>query len=868
MTQTTRSRLTGPFAELEDRDQRQALDEELASLPENYRGPLVLHYLDGKSNQQVADELGLSVSAVEGRLKRGKKELRLRLARRGIGLSVAVAAMHAVQSLAQAAPVDTLITRTIDAGLSYAGGEPAGPVFSPEAARLAGQELVTMSTTSTVTLAAIVLLPLTLGFAGHDAVPTTAAQLTVSTVIGQADGEEGGVAAEVAEDFGDTGLFVFEPNLDIQVSDDGKVVVRYTDQEGREATLNGSKIRLTRDERGHLIAKVEGETDSDVELKSGNRTVSAGRLRLNLTTTETLSAFDADGETLEDFGSEGSESSAIPEEFRDRLPFGMGMNASESDQTPAEGSVRPKSPAPGDLLSYETRSPNVERIRTELENQTEVQFVDTPLADAMDYIAQLHNITIMLDETALSEVGIPIDEPVNLIMNGVQLQSVLNLMLRPLGTTTIIWDEVLTVTTREVADEFYETRVYNVRTLGEDNNVQLVQLLETSIPEARWVSTDKTGGSVALVDDALVVKQTQATHTRIADLLSQLRRHQQVSTNTFEYEGIKQSAQPMAADEKQSIVRLEIDAAGGVYWNGKLMFREGLLDLVKAQQPELVELRASHDASTEAVQNLIKLLQSAGVQEMKFSLKAVASPPKENQSSSQADTDFEVSQLMIYDVSDLLADVSDSETNQSQENIKNILQEVVAQSVGQIANFYSLRTGQLVVMTTATGHNAINEALRTLRKDTDNRTGEKSKIDEKLSESRAESTKSLPATWEDYSSLRLKRLLDAGKTTVVFFTADWSGPCREFEADALRADATFDFMRQHDIRILRFDVTHEDRAERIARESLDINAVPTTLVYSPLDRESPKRLVGIHSQASILNLLKKSVESSVGTEAE
>ena len=112
----------GPFAELEDRDQRQALDEELAALPENYRAPLVLHYLEEKSNQQVADELGLSVSALEGRLKRGKKELRLRLARRGVGLSVAVAAMHAMSSSSSAASLEPLIARTIDAGLSFAGG--------------------------------------------------------------------------------------------------------------------------------------------------------------------------------------------------------------------------------------------------------------------------------------------------------------------------------------------------------------------------------------------------------------------------------------------------------------------------------------------------------------------------------------------------------------------------------------------------------------------------------------------------------------------------------------------------------------------------------------------------------------------------
>src|SRR5690606_9690647 len=160
------------------------------------------HYLDGKSNQQVAEELGLSVTAVEGRLKRGKKELRLRLARRGIGLSIALAAMQAVQSSAQAAPLEPLIARAIDAGLSYAGGEAAGPVYSPEAARLAGQELMTMSTTPTAPLAAIVLLPLALGFAGHTPAPGTAGSpALISTTLAQADASEAEVdAAKVAGD--------------------------------------------------------------------------------------------------------------------------------------------------------------------------------------------------------------------------------------------------------------------------------------------------------------------------------------------------------------------------------------------------------------------------------------------------------------------------------------------------------------------------------------------------------------------------------------------------------------------------------------------------------------------------------------------
>src|SRR5690606_13712524 len=124
--------------------------------------------------------------AVEGRLKRGRKELRLRLARRGVGLSVAVAAMQAAQSTLASAPLEPLIARTIDAGLSYAGGEAAGPVYSPEVARLAGQELVTMSTTTVATLAAVVLLPLALGFAGNEGpMQSDTTRIGVSTALAQ-----------------------------------------------------------------------------------------------------------------------------------------------------------------------------------------------------------------------------------------------------------------------------------------------------------------------------------------------------------------------------------------------------------------------------------------------------------------------------------------------------------------------------------------------------------------------------------------------------------------------------------------------------------------------------------------------------------
>ncbi len=70
------------------------LDRELQSLPNAYREPLVEHYIFGYSARQIAERMGLSSAAVEGRLRRGRQMLRERLAERGASLSLCVAGSH------------------------------------------------------------------------------------------------------------------------------------------------------------------------------------------------------------------------------------------------------------------------------------------------------------------------------------------------------------------------------------------------------------------------------------------------------------------------------------------------------------------------------------------------------------------------------------------------------------------------------------------------------------------------------------------------------------------------------------------------------------------------------------------------------
>ena len=71
---------------LDNHDVRDALDEELSNLPEKYRTPLILYYLEGKTAVDVASELGWPYGTVLVRLARGRVKLRARCERRGITL--------------------------------------------------------------------------------------------------------------------------------------------------------------------------------------------------------------------------------------------------------------------------------------------------------------------------------------------------------------------------------------------------------------------------------------------------------------------------------------------------------------------------------------------------------------------------------------------------------------------------------------------------------------------------------------------------------------------------------------------------------------------------------------------------------------
>jgi RNA polymerase sigma factor (sigma-70 family) len=67
--------------------------EELMGLSEKFRGPMVQFYLLGESTGEIATAMGMTVSAIESRLKRGRLALKSKLLQRGIGTASGVASL-------------------------------------------------------------------------------------------------------------------------------------------------------------------------------------------------------------------------------------------------------------------------------------------------------------------------------------------------------------------------------------------------------------------------------------------------------------------------------------------------------------------------------------------------------------------------------------------------------------------------------------------------------------------------------------------------------------------------------------------------------------------------------------------------------
>jgi hypothetical protein len=111
------------------------------------------------------------------------------------------------------------------------------------------------------------------------------------------------------------------------------------------------------------------------------------------------------------------------------------------------------------------QGPNETKILAALDEKTELDFVDQPLTDVVDYLKQWHDIEIQLDNKALADVGMGSDMPITRNIKGITLRSALKLLLSEMDLTYVLRNEVLMITSKTEADNLLSTRVYPVADL-------------------------------------------------------------------------------------------------------------------------------------------------------------------------------------------------------------------------------------------------------------------------------------------------------------------------------------------------------------------------------------------------------------------
>jgi RNA polymerase sigma factor (sigma-70 family) len=119
------------------RELRAALDEEVSLLPTRFRGPVVLCYLEGKTNEEAAVQLGCPTGTVVTWLAQARRLLRTRLARRGIDATSVLLPLVLASEDRVAASSATFVEVTVQAAVRFTKDRTAAGLVSPRVARLA-----------------------------------------------------------------------------------------------------------------------------------------------------------------------------------------------------------------------------------------------------------------------------------------------------------------------------------------------------------------------------------------------------------------------------------------------------------------------------------------------------------------------------------------------------------------------------------------------------------------------------------------------------------------------------------------------------------------------------------------------------------
>jgi RNA polymerase sigma factor (sigma-70 family) len=253
---------TDPAQETAWRELCAVLDVELYRLAEAHRAPLVLCYLEGRTRDEAARQLGWSLRTLDRRLEQARDLLRRRLTRRGLSLSAALLAA----GLAQQAPAAGIPSSLLVATIRDGAGPLAGRVPAAAAAALAEGVLKRMAMSRLpALLAAVLAVGLVAAGAGLFALPTPDAKGTAgqaaAPAANAADQSKPGEKAARADRYGDP----LPPDALLRLG-----TLRHRSFYPNQALPDGKTLLLNADDEIRWIDLATGRTVDSWPLPAGH----------------------------------------------------------------------------------------------------------------------------------------------------------------------------------------------------------------------------------------------------------------------------------------------------------------------------------------------------------------------------------------------------------------------------------------------------------------------------------------------------------------------------------------------------------------------------------------------------------------------
>ncbi|MDX1926648.1 MAG: RNA polymerase sigma factor, partial [Pirellulaceae bacterium] len=442
----------------------EALDQELEKLPPGLREILVEHYLLGYSAPQISERTGLSVSAIEGRIRRGRYKLLRQLARRGISLTVLVAASTWFQQHLQAAEANQWTETFLDSYLPK-DTSPADVDFTPNSDTISSlvrgeMNMFNASTLKTVYSAGATLL---------------VGSLVTFNLIGDGDRPSAGTAKS-----DETGFQMKTLPTDETIT----VVAQLGSPEPRGANEVAAGAAAKADANANSTTSAQTtQTHTSPEVAASSGTATPKETPKPQPPREPIQWKVADGE---------------PPKWLE-----------SDDEEQADNEMR-------------------ELVRLKLRQTITVDFQGTPLRQALEEVSESTELPILLDTVELALAGIDPESPVSVKGQDISVREFLRRLFKSVenadaGMAYAVHEGSIEVTSKEAADQDPAIRYYDLAyVLPNDSNLpSVINAIEQSVSPDSWLSA---GGSYTIsnVGSMLIISCDEPSHHKIERMLSRI----------------------------------------------------------------------------------------------------------------------------------------------------------------------------------------------------------------------------------------------------------------------------------------------------------------------------------------------------------